>query len=52
LKFNRKVQYKGRTLKAAELAAQIQPEQRKVIDHGNTANASNSQWTAWIFFVL
>jgi hypothetical protein len=35
LKFNRKLEYKGRTIKAAELAAQTQPEQRKVIDHGD-----------------
>jgi hypothetical protein len=34
LKFNRKVQYRGKTLKASELAAQIRPEQRKKIDHG------------------
>ena len=35
LKFNRKVQYKGKTLKVSELAARIQPEKRKKIDHGN-----------------
>jgi hypothetical protein len=34
LKFNRKLEYKGRTLKAAELAAQIQPPQRKRIEQG------------------
>ncbi len=38
-KFNRKVQYRGETLEASELAAQIQPEQRKKIDHGK-----HQQW--------
>ena len=34
LKFNRKLVYKGRTLKAAELAAEIKPEQRKQLEQG------------------
>src|SRR6266436_4155733 len=34
LKFNRKVQYRGRLLKASELAAQIEPEIRKPLREG------------------
>jgi len=34
LKFNRKLQYKGRTLKASELAAEIFPESRKPLQEG------------------
>jgi len=35
LKFNRKVVWKGQTLKAAELAAQIDPADRKPLRHGD-----------------
>ncbi len=35
LKFNRKLQYQGRTLKASELAAQIKPEQRRSMPRGD-----------------
>jgi hypothetical protein len=35
LKFNRKVQYRGRLLKASELAAQIEPEIRKPLREGD-----------------
>jgi hypothetical protein len=35
LKFNRKVQYQGRLLKASELAAQIDPGYRKVLREGD-----------------
>lgn len=35
LKFNRKVEFKGRTLKAAELATEIQPANRKKIEVGD-----------------
>ena len=34
LKFNRKLQYKGRTLKASELAAEIFPQSRKPLQEG------------------
>jgi hypothetical protein len=34
LKFNRKLHYKGRTLKASELAAEIFPESRKPLQEG------------------
>jgi DDE superfamily endonuclease len=34
LKFNRKLGYKGRTLKASELAAEIKAEQRKLLEQG------------------
>jgi hypothetical protein len=34
LKFNRKLQYKGRLLKASELAAEIGPESRKPLQEG------------------
>jgi hypothetical protein len=34
LKFNRKLQYRGRTLKASELAAEIGPESRKPLQEG------------------
>jgi DDE superfamily endonuclease len=34
LKFNRKLQYKGRTVKASELAAEIGPESRKLLQEG------------------
>lgn len=34
LKFNRKLQYKGRIVKASELAAQIEPSLRKVLREG------------------
>jgi hypothetical protein len=37
LKFNRKLEYKGRTLKASELAAQIKPEERKGLPRGERA---------------
>src|SRR3954463_7328349 len=39
LKFNRKLEYKGRTLKASELAAQISPEVRKPVQRGD-----KTQW--------
>ncbi len=35
LKFNRKLEYKGRVLKASELAAQIDPGYRKVLREGD-----------------
>lgn len=35
LKFNRKLEYKGRLLKASELAAQIDPGSRKVLREGD-----------------
>ena len=34
MKFNRKLQYKNRTLKASELAAEIAPESRKPMQEG------------------
>lgn len=34
LKFNRKLEYKGRVLKASELAAQIEPARRKPLEQG------------------
>jgi hypothetical protein len=34
LKFNRKLQYKGRTIKASQLAAEIGPESRKLLVEG------------------
>jgi hypothetical protein len=34
LKFNRKLEYKGRTIKASELAAEIGPESRKPLQEG------------------
>lgn len=36
LKFNRKLEYQGRTLKASELAASIPPAQRKLLREGDT----------------
>jgi len=47
LKFNRKLQYRGRTLKASELAAEIGPELRQPLREGD-----QQQWyftgTLWI----
>jgi hypothetical protein len=35
LKFNRKLEYKGRQVKASELAKEIAPSNRKPMQHGN-----------------
>ena len=44
MKFNRKLEYKGRTLKASELAAQIGPEVRKLLREGEKRQWYFSQW--------